>query len=163
MCNFYIGLYQANDDEEYVPSQFSENSDTSRDSSPNVNPYLSKNNKNKQNSTNTDSKCESSISDTHNTPRNTRKRAKRESEWANTKRKRLRTQGKEYISNKKVRQGKTLKIYNHVCHYKCNKNISEAERKELFHEYYKLPSYDRQTAFLSSCITKVDTKKRKVF
>ncbi|KAK5648067.1 hypothetical protein RI129_002959 [Pyrocoelia pectoralis] len=124
---------------------------------------LLENNKNMLNVTNTDSTRESFPSETriHITPTRTKKRVKHVSEWANAKRKLLRTQGKEYVSNGKIHQAKTLKVYNHVCRYKCNENIPETKRRELFKEFYKLSSYDHQTAFLSSCVKKMEIKRKK--
>lgn len=91
----------------------------------------------------------------HITPKSTRKRRRRESEWKRNARKRLRTEGKEYVGHKnKVRKCRKLEEYNHMCRYKCNQNIPESDRQKLFDEFYKLPSYDLQSSFLSSCIKK---------
>lgn len=54
-----------------------------------------------------------------------------------------------------------LQVFNHTCRYKCNENISETKRQELFEKFYKLPTYDLQTAYLSTCIFKVAPKRRK--
>ncbi|CAH1114904.1 unnamed protein product [Psylliodes chrysocephalus] len=97
------------------------------------------------------------------TPTKTRQRKRRPKEWKANSAKRLRTEGKEYIGRKnRVQKAKELKEYPHVCRYQCNDNISEAQRQELFRNFYELPSYDLQTAFLSSCIKKIPPKRHTV-
>lgn len=144
-CDFSVYFlfsdpYQTDEDEEYLPSSDSEDQE------------------------NVDIHSNSShlLDDTpHVTPGKTRKRQKHMSEWKVNKIKQLKTQGKEYVSNKKMRKSKSLQAYQHTCRYKCNQNIPEGQREELFRAYYDLPTYDHQTAFLSSCIKKADVSRKK--
>nr|CAH7755406.1 unnamed protein product [Callosobruchus chinensis] len=73
----------------------------------------------------------------------------------------LRTKFKEYLSNNKFHPKKSVQPYQHTWRYKCNMNISEGKRQELFKGYYDLPSYDHQTAFLSSCMKKSGPNQKK--
>lgn len=68
----------------------------------------------------------------------------------------------DYIGRKnKPQKGRELKVYNHNCRFHCNQNINEEERRQLFKKFYEIQTYDLQTAFLSSCIKKVQPKRRK--
>lgn len=98
----------------------------------------------------------------HVTPNRTRKRRRNISKWKRNEKKQLRTEGKEYIGHKGVvHASKQLLAFNHSCRYKCNDNISEVDRQALFEKFYQIPSYDLQTAYLSSCIKKVEVSRRK--
>uniref|UniRef100_A0A6P7F2R1 Uncharacterized protein LOC114324518 isoform X2 n=1 Tax=Diabrotica virgifera virgifera TaxID=50390 RepID=A0A6P7F2R1_DIAVI len=128
--------YYTDEDEEYVPSSTSESDANEDDIGSDTAEVVS-----------TDQAL-------HITPNKTRKRLRRPSEWKTNKIKCSRTAGKEYVSNNKVHKSKSLQPYLHACRYKCNINICEEKRQELFKALYDLPSYDHQTAFLSSCIKK---------
>lgn len=55
---------------------------------------------------------------------------------------------------------KELKAYVHRCRYQCNE-ISEVERQNLFTKFYALKSYDLQTNFIASCVTKIEPQRIK--
>lgn len=98
----------------------------------------------------------------HVTPKRTRKRKICMPEWNRNNKKKLRTEGKCYIGYRGVEHPeKQLQVFNHTCRYKCNENIAQANRQALFENFYKLPSYDLQTAYLSSCIIKNKPKRQK--
>ncbi|KAK5648400.1 hypothetical protein RI129_003292 [Pyrocoelia pectoralis] len=100
----------------------------------------------------------------HVTPKRARKRRRCENQWHRHQKKKPRTEGKEYVGhrNNLVHPSRKLKEYNHRCRYKCNENIPETDKQELFNNFYELPSYDLQTSFLSSCIKKEDVARTKL-
>lgn len=75
-------------------------------------------------------------------------------------RKNARLRGLEYetAKGKKVMK-KELKPYEHRCRYKCHE-ISEAARQILFTKFYQIKSYDLQTNFIASCISKIAPKRK---
>lgn len=99
--------------------------------------------------------------DNNNTPTTSRKRVRNQKEWKINKRKRLRAEGKQYIGHKnKIHKERSLVKFDHSCRYKCNINFPEKTRQELFGNFYKLPTYDHQTAYLSSCIKKIEVGRK---
>lgn len=92
-----------------------------------------------------------------------KKRLRRQENWARKKAKMARNEGKSYTDRKgTIHPAKRLKEYNHNCRYKCSINIPEEKRKSIFDSYWKLGSWDLQTAFLCSCISLEDPVKRGV-
>lgn len=70
------------------------------------------------------------------------------------KAKKLRNEGKVYVDRKgKTHKNKRIVEYNHQCRYKCNTNIPEDVRKEIFNEYWKTGNWELQSAFLNGAIT----------
>lgn len=91
-----------------------------------------------------------------------KKRLRRQENWARKKAKMARNGGKSYTDRKgTIHPAKRLKEYNHNCRYKCNINIPEEKRKSIFDSYWKLGSWDLQTAFLCSCISLEDPVRKK--
>jgi len=70
------------------------------------------------------------------------------------KAKKLRNEGKVYVDRKgKTHKNKRIVEYNHQCRYKCNTNVPEDVRKEIFNEYWKTGNWELQSAFLNGAIT----------
>ena len=85
----------------------------------------------------------------------TKKKLLNKEEWKRTKAKKLRNCGKEYEGKKgEHHTGRSVKDYVHNCRYKCNNNVPDPDRQEIFSKYWALGSWDLQTAFISSCIEK---------
>ncbi|CAG9763453.1 unnamed protein product [Ceutorhynchus assimilis] len=104
-----------------------------------------------------DTESETSNNEEHVTPRKARKRKRNENQ--KQKRKRARLTGQQYVAlNGKEIRKRELKPYNHRCRYGCDK-IEEERRKLLFEKFYSLQSYDLQTQYLASCITKSAPKR----
>ncbi|KAK5648264.1 hypothetical protein RI129_003156 [Pyrocoelia pectoralis] len=109
-----------------------------------------------------DPEADGNMDEEHKTPSKTRKRGRREVDWQVNKKKMLRNSGKAYDGNKKkAHLPRNMKLYNHTCRYKCNQNIAETERQDLFDNFYKLASYDLQNSFLSSCIKKKSVARKR--
>lgn len=51
--------------------------------------------------------------------------------------------------------------YNHQCRYKCNENLPDDKRKEVFDKYWELGSWELQTAFLNGSSIQLNSIKRK--
>lgn len=67
----------------------------------------------------------------------------------------------EYKTSKgKTIKKKELQPFDHRCRYQCNE-ISEADRQNLFRKFYALKSYDLQSSFIGSCITKIEPHRTK--
>lgn len=80
-------------------------------------------------------------------------------EWKKQKRKRARLSGDAYETSKgKNIKKKELKPYDHRCRYGCDK-ISEEQRMNLFTKFYEIQTYDLQTQYLASCISKTNVKR----
>ncbi|CAG9833314.1 unnamed protein product [Diabrotica balteata] len=96
----------------------------------------------------------------HVTPKRTRKKRLNIKGHKKQIRKNARLQGLEYetAKGKKVMQ-KELKVYEHRCRYKCHE-INEADRQMLFTRFYQLKSYDLQTNFIASYISKIAPKRK---
>lgn len=87
-------------------------------------------------------------------PQTSRKRVRRINEWKQVKAKKLRNEGKTYVDRKgKTHKNKKIVEYNHKCRYKCNTNIPEDIRKEIFNKYWESGDWELQSAFLNGAIT----------
>lgn len=92
--------------------------------------------------------------------KNPRKRLRRESNWKKKKAQNLRNCGKEYVSNHgKIHQARSVKDYTHICRFKCNENVPEEKRQDIFQQYWDLGSWDLQTSFINSCVEKIFPKR----
>lgn len=100
------------------------------------------------------------------TKKNTRKRQRNEANYEKLKAKRLRNEGKEYVSTskqKKVIPAKTVKEpCNDKCRYQCPKKISEEQRLKIFNDYYSLSNINRKRDFLSKNMELIQPKYRYV-
>lgn len=86
-------------------------------------------------------------------PQTSKKKIKRQHLWKQAKAKRFRNEGKAYVDCKgEIHEGKKLIEYNRQCRYKCNTNIPEELREEIFHNFWKLGIWDLQTSFLNGSI-----------
>lgn len=95
----------------------------------------------------------------------TRKRTRNPERWACNIRKEKFDRGLEYISSRKklrpARNIKTQKDCFEKCVYKCAKNISDEERKQLFSDYYKLNSSEKRMYILSTTEMSIPQRRRK--
>jgi hypothetical protein len=92
-----------------------------------------------------------------------RKKVRREKEWNRVQRQMLRNRGKEYADRKgKVHREKKVQLYNHNCRFKCNNNLSEQKRQEIFDDYWGLGDYSLQTSFLNASLTLNDPIRNKL-
>lgn len=83
--------------------------------------------------------------------RESRTKFRREHLWKRRKAQVARNLGKEYIDRKGNLHGaRSLKDYQHDCRFKCNINVSQTKRQEIFDEYWKLGEYNLQTSFIFS-------------
>lgn len=96
------------------------------------------------------------------TQRRGRKRIPNPKNWKQNKVKRLRNQGKSYISMSKTRKNITarcLKIpCTTQCRLKCTEKINDAERYELFDQFWQLGDLNKQRAFINSSMVEVHPK-----
>lgn len=82
-----------------------------------------------------------------------RKIVRRPQNWKRVKGSKLRNEGKRYTDRQgKVHEERRVRQYEHNCRFKCNENLSGAERQQIFDEYWKLGSWYLQTAFINSCV-----------
>lgn len=82
-----------------------------------------------------------------------KKRLRRSENWARSRAKKARNEGKMYTDRKgTVHQARNLQQYNHNCRYGCNANILEDKRQSIFNSFWKLGTWDLQTSFLCSSI-----------
>ena len=90
-----------------------------------------------------------------------RKRQAKPQEWKANKRKKLRNQGKQYISKtgKTIAQKSVKKKDCSKCRFKCSLKVSEEERTQLFTLYWELGDYAQQRSFLCSSVSVSDTKR----
>lgn len=83
-----------------------------------------------------------------------RKRKRNPEGWVKNIRKKLKTQGKEYITMKgKVIPAKVMKLPC-SCKRKCFDKINYAQRLNIFENYYSLP-LEGQNQFLSSSVQEI--------
>jgi len=52
----------------------------------------------------------------------------------------------------KTHKNKKIVEYNHQCRYKCNTNVPEDIRKEIFNQYWETGDWELQSAFLNRAI-----------
>lgn len=96
-------------------------------------------------------------------PQTSRKRLRRVETWKQVKAKKFRNQGNAYLDRKgKVHDAKKMLEYNHQCWYKCNENLPDDKRKEVFDKCWELGSWELQTAFLNGSIQSNSIKRKKV-
>lgn len=91
-----------------------------------------------------------------------KKRIRRVETWKQQRAKKLRNEGKKYLSrNQKVYDAKKLKNYNHSCRYNCNTNVPAEIRQAIFNDYWQLGTWDLQTSFLNGAIELEPIKRQK--
>lgn len=92
-----------------------------------------------------------------------KKRERRPETWQRNIKKKLKTEGKEYVNakGKLVPAKKMLPIDCSKCKQKCTEKISEETRKKIFEWFWKLGSYTAQKEFVVSRVTQVATKTSK--
>ncbi|XP_065645654.1 uncharacterized protein LOC136076116 [Hydra vulgaris] len=74
--------------------------------------------------------------------------------------KRKRNSGVAYTGHRGIlKASRSVKPYMHRCRYKCCLNITEDQRQTVFNYFWKLGSFDLQTAYLNGCV-KVGEPKR---
>lgn len=111
-----------------------------------------------------ESRSDAESSEIENEPvQRSRKRVRREALWARNKAKYSRNSGGEYIGHGKVlKAAKAVQqLADHQCRYKCNSFTAE-DRQQVFDDFWKLGSWNLQTAFLNSCMETCVPAKRKV-
>lgn len=93
-----------------------------------------------------------------------KKRVRRPETWKKAVRKDLRNSGRSYTSARgKVVKEKSIKPPCSVqCSLKCSTKISEASRKEIFANYWKLGSLQRQRDFIGCCVEPLQLKYRRI-
>lgn len=96
-------------------------------------------------------------------PQTSRKRLRRVETWKQVKATKFRNHKKAYLDRKgKVHDATKMLEYNHQCRYKCNENLPEDHRKEVFDKYWELGSWELHNAFLNGSIQLSSIKRKKV-
>lgn len=93
--------------------------------------------------------------------RRTRKRMNRKSLWKKNVAKRLKNQGKAYVSSttgKNMKAKELLPPCNERCKLKCTSNFSDEARLNIFENYWALGDVNRQRDYLSSCMVNIKPK-----
>lgn len=95
-------------------------------------------------------------------PQQGKKRVRRVHTWKRVQRKKLRNAGQSYVDRKhNIHRKKEMQPYNHNCRYKCTDNIPLEQRQGMFDSYWKLESWELQTAFLNGAIELQPVKRSK--
>lgn len=92
-----------------------------------------------------------------------KKRERRPETWQRNIKKKLKTEGKEYVNakGKLVPAKKLLPVDCSKCKQRCTDKISEETRRKIFDWFWKLGSYTAQKEFVISRVTQVATKTSK--
>ena len=94
-------------------------------------------------------------------PRQTRKRVRNEDDWKINVRKRLRNRGQSYVSRTgKTHRNRVLKSgCGDLCRKKCKTQITEDERAQIFHNFWKMGCLTQQRKYLCNTVQKNEEKK----
>ncbi|XP_070183840.1 uncharacterized protein [Littorina saxatilis] len=97
---------------------------------------------------------------TQDKPRQSRKRLRHEDDWKENKRKRLRNNGESYVSRAgKLKRKRELKSgCGDQCRNKCKSKVSEDERIQIFHSFWKLGCLTQQRQYLCKTVKKREKK-----
>ncbi|CAK1602979.1 unnamed protein product [Parnassius mnemosyne] len=107
------------------------------------------------------------VPDQENTENAIKKRGKRkrdETNWQKNVMKKLRNEGKSYVStSKKIVPARKIKnACFEKCKLKCSTKFTEAERMSIFDDYWSLDSILKQWNYISNCIEDIKPKYRYV-
>ena len=90
----------------------------------------------------------------------TRKRPRMEMTWQKNKRKRLRNEGKSYITSKGSAVPPRVTGNDCKCSMGCFKKLSSSDRTKILKEFNHLGTFDLQTAYLHGLIHRYEPKRR---
>ena len=94
--------------------------------------------------------------------RQTRKRVRNEDDWKINARKRLRNRGQSYVSRTgKTHRNRVLKSgCGDLCRNKCKTQITEDERAQIFHNFWKMGCLTQLRQYLCNTVQKNEKKKK---
>lgn len=92
------------------------------------------------------------------------KRKRDENNWKKNVMKKLRNEGKSYLSTTKkiIPERKIKKPCSEKCKLKCSTKFTESERLSIFHDYWALGNISKQWNYISNCMTAIKPKYRYV-
>lgn len=88
-----------------------------------------------------------------------KKRLRNQHNWEEVKRKRLKNEGKEYLSKRRIHVSAKTIGRPCTCVYKCSTKISQAEREEAFERFWKLGDREKQWLHVANYTTKQKKKR----
>ncbi|XP_077571339.1 uncharacterized protein LOC144195513 [Stigmatopora nigra] len=103
-----------------------------------------------------------SCKETQAFPSTDKKRTSHQHDWLRSKRKEARNKGKAYMNTRgiAVPEKNLVALPHHLCRLKCIEQISEEERRAIFHNFWYLGDYDLQNTFICTSVKLVNIQRR---
>ncbi|XP_077457656.1 uncharacterized protein LOC144074884 isoform X2 [Stigmatopora argus] len=101
--------------------------------------------------------------ETQGSPSADKKRISRQPEWLRSKMKEARNKGKAYVNTRGIAVPKKnlVALPHHLCRLKCIEQVSEEERRSIFHNFWDLGDFDLQNTFICTSVKLVNIQRRR--